>query len=367
MTLMTRYRTKALNQVVLSGAHDAGIYTEGLKSNVQTQYLDIGEQARHGCRFFDMRIAFQKIKSTGGTQYVSKAYHADKSLVTDKKVKREHQLSLGGRVSTHQKLKLDGGTFGDWGDTLYRMLDQARAFVADPANADEFLILKFAKCSNWAEVAKSCVDRLQGNHYSLGGNLNTTPISSLGGSVITIFPDDAEVRGQMPNNPGIMYYRELYDPLTRRSTGYEATFPGFQYFGKFSSTEKISDNAQQQKTLMLTGAATDPNAIGMMYWTTTGSLGNIRQRNAKMWEGPNVRSLKETWHSGLKASIDNHAGDELRLITALGGGAVGSFAGRLKLFMPNIVMMDFVDSSKCDIIDGLNDVTPNELQQLYMG
>lgn len=51
----TLSKKKQLNQIVIAGTHDAGITGGG--SGVQTQSLNIGEQAATGVRFFDVRVA----------------------------------------------------------------------------------------------------------------------------------------------------------------------------------------------------------------------------------------------------------------------------------------------------------------------
>ncbi len=56
-----------LHQMVMIGTHDAAI-TQG-HGNVQTQNLDIGDQADAGVRFFDLRIA------TDAKSTELKAYH----------------------------------------------------------------------------------------------------------------------------------------------------------------------------------------------------------------------------------------------------------------------------------------------------
>jgi hypothetical protein len=44
----------------------------------------------------------------------------------------------------------------------------------------------------------------------------------------------------------------------------------------------------------------------------------------------------------------------------------GFLGGKLKAFMPNIVMMDFVSRRKCDIIEQLNQVAAQSLLALYI-
>ena len=63
---LAHFQHKRLNEVVIPGAHDAGVFTAN-KGNVRTQRRNIGEQAQDGCRFFDMRIAVNEIKVGGKT------------------------------------------------------------------------------------------------------------------------------------------------------------------------------------------------------------------------------------------------------------------------------------------------------------
>ena len=107
-TYLANYQTKRLNEVVIPGAHDAGIYTAG-RSNVQTQALDIANQAAAGCRFFDLRIAAQKSTAGGVTTYTHRAYHLKDSFVGSSKVKGDPN------ISKHQTVAHMGGWGGDLG------------------------------------------------------------------------------------------------------------------------------------------------------------------------------------------------------------------------------------------------------------
>ena len=356
---LAAYQNSRLNEVVIPGSHDAGVYT-GNSSNVQTQVLDISGQANAGCRFFDLRIATHKLTVAGQTTYVHKAFHLDQKLVRNK------SISNNARFQKHQKVDKLGG----WGGSLAHMLQQARAFVAN--NPTEFLILKFSKCYNWPDIARTCVQHLAGQHYTGAGNLNNKTVQDLAGTVITIFDEAARpklapfVNSLAPLPHGILFFRALFDKETGISSGYDPNFWGLQYFGKFSSTSDIDKNTAKQGKTMTAGAATHMDAIGMMYWTTTGMFGNIQTRNTNMWNQTNVAALQATWGGGLEASITHRFGNEAEnamQLAQINGGALG---GRLKSFMPNIVMMDFVDLAKCNIIDQLNAVAAVSLQQLMV-
>ena len=54
-----------IHEIVMVGTHDAGINQPG-HGNVQTQTLQIGQQAAAGVRFFDLRVAAAKVTPVGG-------------------------------------------------------------------------------------------------------------------------------------------------------------------------------------------------------------------------------------------------------------------------------------------------------------
>jgi hypothetical protein len=356
-TYLANYPTKRLNEVVIPGAHDAGVYIAG-RSNVQTQALDIANQAAAGCRFFDLRIAAQKSTAGGVTTYTHRAYHLNDTFVSSSKVKGNPN------ISKHQTVAHLGG----WGGDLVTMLNQASAFVQ--AVPSEFLILKFSKCYNWADIARTCIARLQGQPwYSHYGNLNNRTVQELAGHVITLFHEKAHkeidpVVSSHAGAHGILYYRELYDGDSGTSKTYDPLFSGMQYFGKFSSTADIDKNTRKQTNTLTQGAATHMDVIGMMYWTTTGLTGNIRTRNTEMWNQTNVAALQQTWRAGLQASIESRLGRERD--AALLAAQWGALGGRLKSFMPNVVMMDFVELNYCNVVDQLNNVAGQDLRRLIV-
>lgn len=353
------YRNKRLSEVVIPGAHDAGVFTDN-KDNVQTQSLNIGEQANAGCRFFDMRIATVKHTVGGQTVYENKAYHLDGSLV------KNHSLKGQGTKTSYQNVSHAGG----WGGGLDDMLDQAKAFVE--TNGSEFLILKFSKCFNWRNVAEACIARLGTAQYKDGGNLNNKYVRQLAGKVITVFDEEARkeltplIVAQQGHPHGIMFIKALFDKKSGKSKVYDPGYYGIQYFGKFSSTDKVAKNTSKQAKTLVDGGATHMDVLGMMYWTTTGLFGNIRNRNDSMWTDTNVAALQKTWKSGLESSITHRFGNEYDSAMRLAQTSGGALGGRAKSFMPNIVMMDFVDSTKCDTIEALNQVAATSLAQLMI-
>ncbi len=360
-TYLAAYQNKRLHDVVIPGAHDAGVYTQN-DDNVQTQSLNISEQAEAGCRFFDCRIAAHRIKIDGHARYVHTAYHLNDNLVNEHKVS-----SNSNNVKTWQSMRDLGG----WGGTLTTMVTQAKNFVIN--HPSEFIILKFSKCFNWVEVAETVETTLGQQRYLGGGNINNKRVSQLAGSVVPVY-DEASRKELAPyiaslpaNTPhGILFSRSLFDKKTKQSKNYLRGFEGLQYFGKFSSTDDIAANTAKQRKTMVKGAATNVEVLGMMYWTTTGVFGNIRQRNDQMWTQTNIAALQQTWKAGLEAAISDRFGSDLDIAKRLVSSGNARNGHRLKAFMPNIVMMDFVDRAKCDTVEALNHVAAQELNKLML-
>ena len=336
---------KKLNEIVMAGSHDAGITGGGGK--VQTQDRDIYEQAKAGVRIFDLRIALATTGGKFGDVKLAemKAFHADKKLVSTATTTR-HVGSLG-TTQQVERSKLRGGAFGM---NLHNMLSQARSFVEEYPN--EFLLLKFDKSTNWVLIAEACVNYLAGALYTGGGNLNTKTLQELRGRVIPLFVDSGMKALRAGNFDGaangILGIKNLKDD----KGGYDERYAGIQYFGKggtspFSPFKKTKQNITKQSDLMRKGGQGHPDAMGMMYWTSTGLFESIKDRNDGMWAQPNVDKLKRMWKQGLEQAVQDRAGKYAN---------INGFAGgqKLKAFLPNFVMIDFADPTKCDEIFELN-------------
>jgi hypothetical protein len=340
---LARFANKKLNEVVFSGSHDAGV-TSGT-GWTKTQTLHIGKQAEAGVRFFDLRMH----RAKGGA---IKTFHAPDiavhSGIRNKKIK---SISPG---------------MGGWGDGITKILLEARYFVT--SNTDEFLILKFDKCSCYDGIAAACMNILQdepgnpartGVHYMPNVNLNVQTVGSLAGKVITVLPADKIplTYSNHMGNTGINSWTNLFDKDTGTSSGYKPGGSGLQYFGKFSGSPKISKSMEKQAERFREGAGTSKDAVGMMYWTaTTPTIGNwfanIKKRDKKLWKGVNSHALQRTWYAGLQESINDRLSQH---------GKTGADFGS---FMPNIVMIDFADPGRCTTINELNDIATHQLKQL---
>lgn len=350
---------KRLNDIVVAGSHDAGITGGG--SNVRTQAVDIGGQARAGVRVFDLRIAAAATPGMHGKLkgVELRAFHADGKLMKNE-AKVRHLEDLGRAVGV-QRTKLKGGAFGLG---LTSMLDSARDFVTSKEGGTEFLLLKFDKCLNWQLIAEACLNVLGNTIYRGGGNLNTTSLRQLSGHVVVLFSTSglSALNGAYGPRDGILPFKNLYDK-TNGDSAYSQAFVGLQYYGKGGTSvarpfSKRSQNEAKQRKLM-DGAKFlgHPDVMGMMYWTSTGIFESIRKRNEKMWEPPNVMRLRKLWAQGLQEFVFHRN----PLNVPVGSPAIGPLRRR---YLPNMVMIDFADDAKCKHIRELNDLSAADLAAL---
>ncbi|CAB3805387.1 hypothetical protein LMG28688_06166 [Paraburkholderia caffeinitolerans] len=359
--MITYYKlggSKRLCDIVFAGSHDAGI-TSG-DANVQTQDRDIFEQAKAGVRLFDLRIAATKNSTLSAAPVILKAFHADPLLMQQKDKKNKTVFDLGGRKAdvTTTKLPVDGA----FGMRLVEMLEQAKDFVK--YNSSEFLLLKFDKCTNWTIIAEICVRELGNALFTGTGSLNEKTLDQLKKHVVVLFTSkgirEVASKGYL-SSTGIWGCERLENGI-----GYSSTYDGLQYVGKGgtnalngdSDMGKIASNIEKQSGLMLTGARNAaPEVMGMMYWTTTGLKRSIRERDSTMW-GPDNRptGLTDLWMAGFGEAIESRLPTYVSSTDYANGIA-------LKVFMPNIVMIDFADIDKGKFIFELNTKASTELTQ----
>ena len=375
---------KQLNEIVIAGSHDAGITGGG--KNEKTQAKNILEQAKAGIRFFDMRVAGHVV----GGQMRLETFHADPLVQKNSKSKvRVADLPIPAQKAKVMSLPV-GGT---WGEGLSGMLAQAKSFVTNPTTNSEFLIFKFDKSANWDMIAEVCVQELGDQIYTRRGNINTAKLSDLAGKVVILFPykDMAGLLGKVDDR--VLSKILGWKNLSAQGSSYEPRFPGLQYFGKGGTSpfaggdhaSKVQQNIDKQGGLMdkatkqrkwytnklnkLVGnhridPPVPPDTIGMMYWTSTGLFESIRDRDAAMWTNPNVNRMKKLWAQGMSdyyTGIQHHDTMNLPLSDRAKSAALG--ADRKK-FMPNIVMVDFADAPKCQLIYDLNNMSAWDLAQL---
>ncbi|MYN11020.1 hypothetical protein [Pseudoduganella aquatica] len=337
---------KKLNEVVMAGSHDAAVTMGG--ANTQTQDLDIHDQAVAGARLFDIRITGAVVKKGGAEKVVTlKAYHG--------KGPESNTTGVDLRTGTAATAKVKSMWGGEYGLSLTKILTDASRFVTN--NPSEFVILKFDHCHNWEMIAEACVQVLGDQIYKGAGNLNNKTLRQLQGKVIVLFASDGLelVRGTYSAAQGILGIKNL----SKAGSTYKDVYDGMQYFGKGGTSVgkpfgKVEQNIKKQRKLMARGGDGNPNVVGMMYWTTTGVFESIRDRNTGMWTAPNVAKLKDMWTNGLDEAITSR----MSKFAKIDGFASGTV---LKAFMPNFVMIDFVDEAKCKHILELNTIPPTFL------
>ncbi|MGF6720888.1 hypothetical protein P3T43_000229 [Paraburkholderia sp. GAS41] len=359
---MINYHTlgggKRLCDIVFAGSHDAGITSGG--ANVQTQDRNIFEQAKAGVRLFDLRIAGTKASTKSSAPVTLKAFHADPKLTQLKDKKNKAVFDLGGRPAnvTTTKLPVDGA----FGMPLVDMLKEAKDFVK--YNTSEFLLLKFDKCTNWTIIAEVCVRELGTFLFTGTGSLNEKTLDQLKKHVVVLFTpkgiDEVANQGYL-STTGIWGCKRLGD-----GTGYSNAYNGLQFVGKGgtnalngdSDMGKIASNIEKQGGLMKLGALnSDPEVMGMMYWTTTGLKRSIQERNSTMWGADNrPTALTELWMAGFGEAIESRLPTYISSTDYTNGIA-------LKVFMPNIVMVDFADIDKGKFIFELNTTASTTLTQ----
>jgi hypothetical protein len=173
-------------------------------------------------------------------------------------------------------------------------------------------------------------------------------------------------------HPGILSFANLAkkDKKTKTAPTYQTNYNGLQYYGNFGATamkttrsKKISTNSSKQLKNMSASHLVPPDAIRMMYWTTTGLKESIADRDAEMWRPPNLRGFLEAWNAGMGASVSAHA-------NFIGAGMHGGVVGhQIKTFMPNIIMIDFAELSKTTLIYNLNHVAAGQISadQSFIG
>jgi len=352
---------KKLNEIVMAGSHDAGINVGG--ETARTQTYDIYQQAVCGIRIFDIRIAGDTVGKTGHSVVGNrslvelKSYHG-KGLEFNKKA------AVNTSTSTGMTMQTKNMTLGNFGLTLTKILKDADQFVKE--NATEFLLLKFDHCISWPAIAQACHVLLSDTIYKWGGNLNLKTLEQLKGKVIVLFQpsglEQARTQAQSDVSRGVATedYTQYILPIRNlvgkpdaknakeRPGAYEHMYSGLQYCGKggtsafklTSAKTKLKENIKNQIKRLGVGAQyTNPRVMGMMYWTTTGVKGSIKERNDIIWSEENEDKLVELFELRVPRNVD---------LTAV------SSAGTLKEFMPNFVMIDFADPGKCEKIFSLN-------------
>ncbi|MFT7287476.1 MAG: hypothetical protein ACI87W_001590 [Halieaceae bacterium] len=164
--------------------------------------------------------------------------------------------------------------FGGVGDDLIQILNDARKFVK--LNGDEFLVLRFSKCTDMQHVAEMYASTLGADMLSSNMHLNTALVSTLRGKVIVLI--DSGEWGKVSahfkaGHPGVMQVKARFNKTKARfkkatidPPEYNSHFLGLQYFGKYSNTGDAKKNQKSQAKIMkAAGSSTAPELMGMVY------------------------------------------------------------------------------------------------------
>jgi hypothetical protein len=303
-------------------------------------------------------------------------YHGSLSTKT-----KTRFVTIGGvpqpRVVERSTMKYEG-----WGLSLNSILQGAHDFVTldDP---NEFLLLKFDKCKNWELIAEAAVATLGNTMYHASGDVNTKTLEQLKGKVVVLFAKEGmdeirdaatEARYQLnqrrprvaPNTPSLDSVVRWQNLQKEPIPAYDPISTGLKYFGGFgdsmlspTTSSKIKKNLAKQVSNMTAARSQDRRVLRMMYWTTTGVFQNIEDRNREMWQAPNLRNFLTAWDAGVSTSVMAHA--PLTPGQVLVGGM--PVATQIRNYFPNIIMIDFADQAKGDLIFGLNQMTTTQLPE----
>jgi hypothetical protein len=354
--------SRKLRDIVFAGSHDAGI-TSGDWAT-RTQSKSILEQALCGVRIFDIRVLAHSVGGLLNARAELVSYHAAAQLPAHRS-----RLPVEGLAGKHHVETTH--IIGEYGISLVNILEQARRFVKGDGR-NEFLILKFDKCSNWGQIAEACRNILGSRIYTGGGNLNLKTLEELKGKVVcafstkgirTLLRTPAELAAR-----GIVGFQSLYDSKSDTPKAYDKTFIGLQYHGKGGTSatdrlyaDKLEENVTRQTGIFNQMAQAAPahssDVLGMIYWTATGALGSIKKRDKYLWKYS--QRMNDLWTGCLREAIDARVAQNRVHATRHSSGDY------LKTFMPNIVMIDFADDDKCSAVWELNTQAATALKDAY--
>lgn len=283
-----------LNQVVMPGSHDAGMYITkdynlgGGKEWAKTQHLSMLEQLRAGSRYFDLRI--------WNTDGHLRAYHGDTG-------------------------------YGAYGASLSSILRDVETFLDGEKSADELVILKFSHKTNDAEgivnKVKTLGDRLYRfeitdvdlEHHQIS-HLAHKKLSDLKGNVLAVFDD--QFKDYWSVSRGILPY---YDTDTNPTETKPVALTVYDNYANDGTYEEMSAD---QKTKVGKYAGLGQEFLFLLSWTITGGGAvsdiEVLAGMANPWLPRELSALKKNG-----------------------------------MHVPNIVYIDFVDPYLCRAILDLNE------------
>lgn len=344
--------TKRVNEIVMAGSHDAAINSGGMRA--QTQKYSIYVQAYAGVRIFDIRIAGQRVGLSGAKL---SAFHGKNSPTTTSK-------TVGG---VQRNVDVTRMVLGSWGMDLDDILSSARRFVED--FPQEFLILKFDKSSNYAMILEACQTKLGLKLYKKTGNIADHTLSHMAGFVVCAFMPEGFRELQHANKgiaDGAAQIVNLYP-----HGAIPDTIDGLIYYGKGGTSVvqpseyalsapvkgKFLQNIDKQSRILSDANAQNysRDVLRMMYWTQTGMVRSIKQRDKKAWTTGSKDRLKQLWADG---------GYDYMRDNIPAAFNMNSHATNFRLYMPNFIMVDFANLDKGQTIYDLNLLSRQEIIQL---
>lgn len=337
------YQNVLLRHVIIPGSHDAGLADEsysGLgmfgtgKNRTVTQNFGVGDQARYGSRFFDVRII-----SSGGAL---KAYHSPK----------------------------DNRALGGVGQGFEAMLDELRNFVM--SNPTEFVIIRLAHIKDSAEVFRALIGWMSkgrnGNYvFKETGNLASKFVRELAGKMVFLvegsklklskFPGRSTVPGQADG------FHTLYQ--NKKGKALPNVTDGLCICGEFANSTDLKEIVTSQTTNYTAHDkhrthADDKVHLYCLYWTSTG--GNIKENTKQLSANfQHVRALVAKHTAGTAEYCEKH---NIPLVnTAAWSNAISLEDRARKQYavyscsLPNIILYDFVNRETSLEIIGLNGLT----------
>jgi hypothetical protein len=347
-------QNKKVNEVVFAGSHDAAITSGGARA--QTQKYGIYMQAWCGVRIFDIRISGQRKGLTGAKL---SAFHGDNTPSTERK-------KVGGVKRDIEVTRMVGGA---WGMDLKDILSEALSYVTEYDN--EFLILKFDKSSNYEMILEACDAKLGNALYRKPGNIAEQTLSYMAGKVVCAFMPDGFKQLQKAGkdiSDGVAQIVNLYGGGNKPNN-----IDGLIYYGKGGTSVaqpkkyalsapvegKFRQNIDKQSAILQDANQKNlgSDVMRMMYWTQTGVVRSIKERDKKAWTLKSKDKLEQLWADGGYKELQTNAPQ---------GTNLNSQATNFNLYLPNFIMIDFADLHKGQTIRDLNDLSRAQLIALNM-
>lgn len=288
-----------LNDVVMPGSHDAGVYTTvnssaGGGSAAETQRFRVAEQLVIGSRYFDFRV---------------------------------HRRANGNYHFGH--FSDSTNSFGAFGERVEDALDDIKAFLL--ANPKECVILKWSHTgdvidrSALVSVIKSRLGKCRYVGPTHGDILARKKLSVFSGHALSVF--DTEFVSQLKADRHLQAYHDTAEDATRRDmhqTAASKESVGLTVFDRYAKNVDADEVCADQENKLLTQGGQGNNYLFLLSWFATGTAGNT-----------DIRALAHTMHPRLPGFLHR--------ITKEGRNR------------PNVVYLDYIDEDLCSLIVALND------------